>query len=151
MRNNPCRPFLSLRKTWPKGSRNTTSSWTLFGQNTFSHCCCAAVLNQFGHLYLSNSFSAKSTSEASTSQETTKSSRASKDKLRQREMQGRSASMMCQDIRLPWGNTMLSPQSPEAQQFIRVAREQDWSVKSIELATICLECRILRSGQAQVF
>ena len=47
------------------------------------------------------------------------------DKLRQREMQGRSASMMQNEMRLPWGSTLLSPKSPEAQQLIGRAREQD--------------------------
>ena len=47
------------------------------------------------------------------------------DKLRQREMQGRSASMMQTEMRLPWGSTLLSPQSAETHQFIKAAREQD--------------------------
>ena len=50
---------------------------------------------------------------------------AGEDKLRQREMQGRSASMMQHEMRLPWGSTLLSPKSPEAQQLKRRAVEED--------------------------
>ena len=49
----------------------------------------------------------------------------SQDKLRQREMQGRSASMMRKEMRLPWAGTLLSPTSSEGQQFKKLAVEQD--------------------------
>ena len=55
------------------------------------------------------------------------------DKLRQREMQGRSASMMRNEMRLPWGSTLLSPKSPEAQQLKRMAVEQDSVGKRVRL------------------
>eukprot|EP00435_Cladocopium_sp_Y103_P030593 s2069_g7.t1 len=48
------------------------------------------------------------------------------DKLRQREMQGRSASMMRKKMRLPWGSMLLSRTSPETLQLekMSVAKEQ---------------------------
>ena len=49
----------------------------------------------------------------------------SQDRLRQREMQGRSASMMRTEMRLPWAGTLLSPKSSEGQQFKKLAVEQD--------------------------
>lgn len=47
------------------------------------------------------------------------------EKLCQREMQGRSASMMRQDMRLPWAGTLLSCKSSEAQKLKQVAKNQD--------------------------
>ena len=47
------------------------------------------------------------------------------DQLRQREMQGRSASKMRKEVRLPWAGRLLSPTSSEGQQFERLAVEQD--------------------------
>ena len=47
------------------------------------------------------------------------------DKLRQREMQGRSASMMRKEMRLPWAGTLSTPRSSKGQQFKKLAKEQE--------------------------
>jgi len=47
------------------------------------------------------------------------------DQLRQREMQGRSASKMRKEVRLPWAGRLLSPTSSEGQQFEKLAVEQE--------------------------